>query len=69
MRGSPVLFWSIHPLILGNLSIERKPHVDGDSELDPPFVLLPDVVLLAEVDKVGDRLRCQELKAVDNVNL
>jgi len=37
--------------------------------LDIPLVLLTDIVLLAQVDEVGDGFGCEELKAIDDINL
>ena len=36
---------------------------------DIPFVLLANVILLTQVDEVGDRLGSEELETVDNVDL
>jgi hypothetical protein len=34
-----------------------------------PFVLFPDVILFAEIDKVGDGFGGEQLKTIDHVDL
>ena len=74
MSGSPGLCSSIHALILG--SLVRKGEggricigVDRKVGTNAPFVLFPDVVAFAEVDKVSDRLCGKEHKSIYNVDL
>lgn len=70
MSGSPGLLASIQALILANLDVTRinKMRRESGSE-DQPFVLLADIVLFAQIDKVCDRLGGKKLKAIHNVNL
>lgn len=56
MRGSPGLCASIQPLILANL-YAGVGYGDKESWIKAvPLVLLADVVLLAKIDEVSDRL-------------
>ena len=43
--------------------------VDPGLDLGEPLVLLADVVLLGEVDEVGDGFGGEELEGVDDVDL
>ena len=42
---------------------------DGKERGNVPFVLLADIVLLAEVDEVGDGFGGEHVEAVDDVDL
>lgn len=37
--------------------------------MNPPFILFPNVVLLAQIDEIGYRFSSEELKTVDDINL
>jgi len=43
--------------------------LDPCSDLGEVFVLLPDVVALAQVDEVDDGLGCEEEEGVDGLDL
>lgn len=68
---SPGLCSSTHALIFSNLRGEREMRMTGTKGQRGrvPLVLLADVVLFAEVDKVDDGLRSKQLEAVDDVDL
>jgi hypothetical protein len=62
-----VLFWSIHALILGSLAIDEYPGMIY--EFNTPFVLLSNIVVLAEVDEVRHWFGGKQLKAIYNIDL
>jgi hypothetical protein len=34
-----------------------------------PFVLLADIIFLAEIDEIDDWLGCEQLQSIDNIDL
>ena len=71
MRGSPGLFWSIQPLIFGSLRTKDCVSDMADKGLHEksPFVLLPHIVSLTQIDKICHGLSGEEGQGVDHVNL
>ena len=74
INRSPGLFSSIqayrHTYLWSEGTYDKEAIVEARTfDLGKPLVLLADVVLLAHVNEVDDRLGRQELKAINNVNL
>jgi len=68
MRGSPVLWVSIQPLILGSLRGYGLVENWGGLHYSP-FILLANKVLFAQIDKISDGFGSEKLETVDNINL